>query len=214
MMRSMVESFNVLMPKPLPGRSVKGVFGLTRERKLQKELREDVRMSQNEKRVKKEQIEKIRIERKKKDVEKVYKKIEESDSEIYKLVDSLKEKSAGIPNRMKIGDETYTGDAVRKAIIQYYQQQGDQENDIFHQGFDQAEFYCPEMMIARFTILFKNKNSKMDLDNYRAIKISTVTGRIIQRIILRRHFSHWVNKLMIASMASSLERIMSNPSVM
>ena len=34
----------------------------------------------------------------------------------------------------------------------------------------------------------------MDLDNYRAIKISTVTGRIIQRIMLRRHFSHWVNK--------------------
>ena len=139
MMRTMVESFNTIMPKPTPGRAVKGVFGLTKERKLQKELREDGWLTPIQRREKKEQIEKIRIERKKKDVEKVYKKIEEADSEIYKLVDSLKEKSSGIPNRMKIGEETYTGDAVRKAIISYYQQHGDPENEIFHEGFDQNE---------------------------------------------------------------------------
>ena len=50
------------------------------------------------------------------------------------------------------------------------------------------------MMMARFTILFKNKNSKLNLDNQRATKVASVTGRVVQKIILRRHFSQWVNK--------------------
>ena len=52
--------------------------------------------------------------------------------------------------------------------------------------FKEKELYCPEMMMARFTILFKNKNSKLNLDNYRATKVALVTGRVVQRIILKR----------------------------
>ena len=101
---------------------------------------------------------KIGIERKKKDIKRIYKKVESSEDEIYKLVDSLKEKTSGNPNRMKIGDVTYTGDSIRKAIISYYQEQGDPENIIFHDGFDQAELEDCQELIKTFMASPKVKN--------------------------------------------------------
>ena len=55
--------------------------------------------------------------------------------------------------------------------------------------FKEKELYCPEMMMARFTILFKNKNSNVIFNAYGASKVASVTGRVVQKIILRRHFS-------------------------
>ena len=45
MMKSMIESFNMIMPKTKPGKAAKGVFGLTKERKIQKEMRERPEMT-------------------------------------------------------------------------------------------------------------------------------------------------------------------------
>ena len=268
MMVTMVQAFNEVMPKK-KSQPLKGVYKLTKERKLQKTLREDKFMPDIEKMMLRDEIQKIRVERKAKEVEYIKKKATKADGEIYKLVDNLKEKSSGIPSKMKIGEKIYTGDAAKLAVIDYYQSQGDPSNEIFHQGFDQEElaacqeviksfmadervknfrfepvtlsellkvvdsfdsnvasdirgashhhlklldldnmrtylewinellesksFYCPEMMMARFSILFKNRGSKMDLDNYRGIKVASITGRVVQRIMLWRNISDFVN---------------------
>ena len=62
---------------------------------------------------------------------------------------------------------------------------------------EQKNFSIPELHLSRYCILYKNKGSKVSIDSFRAIKISSCTIRILQRVILRRGFDSWVDDTIV-----------------
>ena len=275
MMTSLVQAFNEQMPKPRPSNGPKGLLGLKKERKLLETLRTSKNIPDNIRFAMQRDIDEIRKRRKMASIQSVRKKVESSEGEIYKLYSNMKGNASGMPSKMVIGGKVFLGDEVILGVTQYYQEQGDVDNALFHDNFDEDEleecqrmiklfmsderikssppmqvseedlwdvimsfknntasdvrgvnhqmlkllngenfkivhkwiqdtfdlryFSTPELHLARFLILYKNKGSKLSIDQYRAIKVAPCLLRIVQRLILRGGFTDFVDSTIDAT---------------
>ena len=141
------------------GKKRKGIYGLTRERKLRKEL---IGVGRKKSRIRNYNARKIltgkqkqivyqikEIQRKRKNLEVTFvkNKMKHKELTIYEFINSLKGKMPGLPEVLEIGGTIYRGEEVKEQVVAYFNMMGDPENARYREGFwNDYEEQCKELI--------------------------------------------------------------------
>ena len=141
------------------GNGKKGIYGLSRERKLRKEL---VKVGVKKGRQRHEGAKRIltgkqkhlvyqikQIQRKRKDLEVAFvkNKMKNKDLTIYEFIDAIKGKATGLPEVLEIDGIIYRGGEVKEHVVKYFDRMGNPENERYREGFwNEYEDQCREMI--------------------------------------------------------------------
>ena len=121
---TLVKVFNKIMPRPVPDGRKRGLYGLTRERKILQTLKKnggvDLRMTSEL------NIELNEIRRKRRSTEQanIVKNYNRDPSDVFKFVNKLKGRGPGCPDKLVVGERTLYDKAAHEEIIHHYDRLG------------------------------------------------------------------------------------------
>ena len=143
------------------GSGKRGIYGLSRERRLRRELikvgvKKGRQIHEGSKKILTGQqkhlvyqIKQIQRKRKEMEVAFVKNKMKNKDLTIYEFIDAIKGKAAGLPEVLEIDGVIYRGEQVKDEVVKYFNRMGDPENERYKEGFwNDYENQCREMMEA------------------------------------------------------------------
>ena len=135
---TLVRVFNRVMPRPATNTKKKGLFGLTRERKILQELK---RVGSNSPMIAKLNMElnEIRKRRRKGEQAKITQRFRENPGDVFKFVSKLKGRGPGCPDKLVVEGKTYYDVAAHEAIIMHYDRMGNPEHPLYNKEANMDE---------------------------------------------------------------------------
>ena len=137
----------------------KGIYGLSRERKLRRELTKigkKKRLSRGDQARKiyagkqryiVQEIKQIQRKRKELEVAFVKNKMKNKELTIYEFINRIKGRMPGLPHVLEIDGTIYRGEEVKEQVVAYFNRMGDPNNQRYREGFwNEYEEQCREMI--------------------------------------------------------------------
>ena len=179
---TLVKVFNDIMPRPTSSGRKKGLFGLTRERKILRELK--MNGGRNLKLTSELNLELNEIRKKRRSTEQanIVKKYNKDPSDVFKFVNKLKGRGPGCPDKLVVGDKTLYDKAAHEEIIHHYDRLGKFNHPLYNEdsGMDADSIKIVTRIVNMVMLSKKVKEDKIPpitLKEFKDVIKSFKTGK-------------------------------------
>ena len=179
---TLVKVFNSVMPRSTGRKKNVGLYGLTKERKLLQKLKHNKGRNQRMTSELNLEINELRRKRRSAEQTSLIRKYQRNPSDVFKFVNSLKERGPGCPDKLVVGERTYYDKAAHEEIIQHYDRLGKFDHPLYNEDSqmdpDSIKVVTRVInMIMRPKEVLEDKIPKLTLAEFKEVIKSFPTGK-------------------------------------